>query len=1223
MEAGTLLGAEVAARYRLVRYLGDGPLGPSFEASTGEGASLGVKVVRRSLLSDETLSRYLETATALSAIRDDHLVATRDVAFDLPQGFVVFARDLLTGPNLAALLARNAPLEALAALRIVAQACSGIGSAHAVELVHRNIKPSNVFLASDDGGRLTVRICDPAVALGSAARALRGSWQHLRYASPELVSGAKDASADAGRRSDVFSLGAVLYALLTGAPPHAEASSAEALMDALASREVEALQGRASWVSASIARVVDRAISRDPVRRFSSAQALGTALRELTRGDDSVTRDDLVPLDPALCRTEEAPASKRAVSSPSGAIFSMPQRDPLLGHRLGGRYRVLRALGRGGMGAVYEVEGPTGEHFAAKVISREASRGDTQSVARFIREAHSVTKIDDVHVTRTIELGTDMELGVPFLVMELLHGRDLGALFKERGAIEPAPLLRVFTQAAMGLSAAHRQGIVHRDVKPANIFLHTSNDGALTVKICDFGLAKALQRAEDEAPSHELTRTGGILGTPMYMSPEHATNPREVDARADIWSLCASLYEGLSGQKLWTGAGSTLAELMLAICTREFPPLAEAAPWVSRPVAAIVERGLERDPDDRWPDLDAMIAAMAPHIGSGTDVSLEQIAGVDPARLSARASFAPRVPAGRSSAPTQADRPANGMPASSDEQAPPRPSPHSESGLTGPPPAPSVGDAPPARARWLVRAVAAGALALVAVVATTRPWRGGHVPVPANGPGTAIGAAKTKECAKNAECVKGHGGEPWICGPGGRCAPLASEDCKVLAEPGAAENDETVWFGTMFPLSGDLADVGAESTNAVELARREFASVSAGLPPSGGAPAAPIGLVTCDDSTNAARVAAHLTQDVHVPAVIGFRASNEVIDLASRFFVPSRTLTIATLNHSPLITKVPQPAGGPRLVWRLAASYGQTPEVMTLVIRQAIEPDLRATGGLALHERLRAAAILEDTATGLGAEDSLLEELRINDRRALDSHDDFRVYRCSATGATSTCEQHADAIVAFRPHVIIYVLTAANLVPLFRELEERWPSDAPFRPRYLENNPLDGLAPFLDEKPERRRRFLGLTPPYNDASAKLTRRYNAAFHSHLEETQIPAAQYDAFYLLAFAAFAEKERPREGTTLAATFPRLLPPAESIEVGPSTLLEVFTRLSRGEPVALDGASALLDLDLGTGERRTDFDVLCPGVGADGRSSGSIASGLRYDHIHHVLEGTRACP
>jgi serine/threonine protein kinase len=1215
MDAGTLLGAEVAGRYRLLRHIGDGPLGSSFEASVGDSSSLAVKVVLRPLMSDEALSRHLQMATGLAALRSIHLVATRDVAYDLARGLVVFARDLLRGPDLAALLGRGRGVAPLGALRIVTQACDGLGSAHAAGLSHGNVKPSNVFLEFDDADRVTVRLCDPALARRRAARsALPDAGEHWRYSAPELLAGASEP----GPRSDVFSLGAILSALLTGAPPYAEARSPEALLDALSSGEGEGLRLSASSVPAPIARVVEQATRPEPTRRFSSARELGDVLRALAGGDASVTRAALAPADPALCSTELGLIWEARLPPPA-EVLSDPAPDPLLGHRLGGRYRVLRALGRGGMGAVYEVEAPSGERFAAKVIAREVAGTDTRTVARFIREAYSATRIEDVHVVRTIELGTDMTLGVPFFVMDLLHGQDLGALLKAQGAIEPVALLRVFAQAAAGLSAAHKQGIVHRDVKPANIFLDAAADGRVAVKICDFGLAKALEQAEAEAPSHELTVTGGILGTPMYMSPEHAQNPRGVDARADIWSLCASLYEGLSGQKLWGGVGTTAAELMLAICTRDFPPLSDAAPWVSPAVAAIVERGLARRRDERWPDLDSMLAALTPHLGGTTDVSLDALRSVDAGRLSMRPA-APATPGGVSvGASTRLDTGA--------ERAPPAgegvvtPSRSTKYALTGPQVTTDAPGTPPARSQRLVRLAAGAAAVLFAAAGARWLWIASRAAAPASVAGA--GAATTRECARNAECVKKHDGEPWVCGPAGRCAPLASEDCRVLAEPTDVDNDNTLWLGTMFPLSGELASFGTLSTNGVDLARRELAAVSAGLPPHGGFPAAPVGLVACDDATNGARAAAHLMQDVHAPAVIGFRASDEVIDLAARFFIPSRALTIATLNHSPLITKVPQPAGEPRLVWRLADSYGQTPEVMSLLIRQVIEPELRAKGGLAPHEKLRAAAILEETATGLGAEDSLLGELRINDRRALDNRDDFRVFRCSAGAVTSNCARHAEAIISFRPHVVICAPTPAALLPLFRTIEDNWPAGARFRPRYLESVDLDGFAPFFDERPERRSRFFGLTPPFNDASAKLTRRYNAAFQANVEETQIPAPQYDAFYLLAFAAFVASERPRDGAALARAFARLMPPAEPFEVGPSTLLEVFGRLSRDETIALDGASALVDLDLATGERRTDFDVLCPGVGADGRASGSIASGLHYDHVHHVLSGTRACP
>jgi serine/threonine protein kinase/tetratricopeptide (TPR) repeat protein len=660
LDTDGLLGAEVAGRYRLLRQLGDGPLGASYEAQSGEVPSLAVKIVRRALLSDEALSRYLQAAASLSATRNVHLVVPRDVAYDLPRGLVVFARDLLVGPDLATFLARNGPLAPSIAVRIVAQACDGIASVHGVDLAHRSIKPANVFLEPAASSGVTVRVCDPGV--GSAPRARGGEWEHLRYGAPEVASLPKEGARESDRRADVYSLGALLYTLLSGAPPYAEATSAGALLDSFASREVDPVQTRAPWVPAPIARVVDRALSRDPARRFSSAQTLGAALRELTGGEDSVAREDLVPLDVATRRTNAEPTSDRGGRPAIVAADASPQveRDPLLGHRLGGRYRVLDTLGRGGMGTVYTVEGPGGERFAAKVISREAAGRDTLTIARFIREAHAVTKIDDPHVTRTIELGTDLTLGVPFLVMELLEGRDLGSLFKERGAIEPAPLLRVFAQAATGLSAAHAQGIVHRDIKPANVFLDVAPDGSVTVKICDFGLAKAVAQVDDDAVSHGLTRTGGVLGTPMYMSPEHVSNPRAIDERADVWSLCASLYEGLSGRRLWASAGASMAELMLAIAARPITPLREVAPWVSPAIAEIVERGLARAPEDRWQDFEAMRAALAIHTGGAMDVSIEALASVDAARLATRPAAAPRAHGANASLLTAAGPAAGG-----------------------------------------------------------------------------------------------------------------------------------------------------------------------------------------------------------------------------------------------------------------------------------------------------------------------------------------------------------------------------------------------------------------------------------------------------------------------------------------------------------------------------------------------------------------------------------
>jgi serine/threonine protein kinase/tetratricopeptide (TPR) repeat protein len=657
-ELEALTGATLGGRYELLRFIRRGALGAVFEARNASGGSVAVKVIRRALVSDDALSRLIRTASVIAGAEGRHLVPILDVGHDLERDLVFLVMPLLEDGDLASLVARTGPLAPLTAVRLALAAAEAVAAAHALDIVHRNVKPSNLFLETDASGAVTVRVADVGITgrslfLEAGLPSSRISWQ---YVSPEQAGQSKSSDRGVDRRTDVFSLGATLYELLSGAPPWSGATSMTELVAAMSSRDAVPLQDVAPWVESSIAAVVERALSRDPERRFAGADALASRLRALAGGDARVTTDMLVPIDPAL-RSFAAPRlpdqapSAFAPTIDSGAAIGAPA-DPLVGHRLGGRYVVRRLLGHGGMGAVYEVEASGGARFAAKVILRDIADQNVALLARFLREGRSVTRIQDVHVTRTIELGTDITLGVPFIVMERLEGRDLGALFQERGAIEPVPLLRVFIQAARGLAAAHAEGVVHRDIKPANVFLHAPDAALpLTAKICDFGLAKATASLGVEHSSHELTRSGGMLGTPLYMSPEHATSARNVDPRTDVWSLCVSLYEGLSGKKPWAGITS-LGELIAAICTRPVPSLAEAAPWLDPAIVAVVEKGLERDLDVRWHRMDALVEALLPLAGGSDEVRLSDLVPVDARRRAMRARLSPRAdtwaPAGSS-----------------------------------------------------------------------------------------------------------------------------------------------------------------------------------------------------------------------------------------------------------------------------------------------------------------------------------------------------------------------------------------------------------------------------------------------------------------------------------------------------------------------------------------------------------------------------------------------
>ncbi len=269
----------------------------------------------------------------------------------------------------------------------------------------------------------------------------------------------------------------------------------------------------------------------------------------------------------------------------------------LAGYRLGDR------LGQGGMGAVHEALSPSGERVAVKVMTRASD--DPVAVRRFLREVRAMRAIEHRHVVRVLDAGDD---GTPFLVMERLDGTDLASLLRRAGALEPAATARVFVQAARGLAAAHARGIVHRDLKPSNLFLHEES-GVLVTKLCDFGVAKSVTGADELAGSIELTHTGGLLGSPLYMSPEQASNARDADARSDLWSLSLSLYEALSGQRPWARC-STVGQLILAICTEDLPPLGDLAPWVSPALAGVVHRGLAREAHRRWASSDELADAL-------------------------------------------------------------------------------------------------------------------------------------------------------------------------------------------------------------------------------------------------------------------------------------------------------------------------------------------------------------------------------------------------------------------------------------------------------------------------------------------------------------------------------------------------------------------------------------------------------------------------------------
>ncbi len=304
----------------------------------------------------------------------------------------------------------------------------------------------------------------------------------------------------------------------------------------------------------------------------------------------------------------------------------------MLGRTLDDRYLILRQIGQGGMGAVYEARHVgTNRRVAVKVILKEAMMGE--QIARFQREARIVGAVESQHITQVFDTGVDRATGCPYIAMEYLDGDDVHVLLRRNGPLPVDLAMRVASQACAGLSRAHDAGVVHRDIKSGNLFLHKNEPGSRIVKLLDFGIAKVGHELGDGG----ITKTGALVGSPLYMSPEQARG-RPCDPRSDIFSLGVTLYEMLGGRRPFEDV-TQLGELIVKICSEPARWIQDVAPWVPAELAGVVQRALAIEPSGRYQSAAEMAAALRAMLPAGHHVDEAMLVPIDP---SLRSRVAPR-----------------------------------------------------------------------------------------------------------------------------------------------------------------------------------------------------------------------------------------------------------------------------------------------------------------------------------------------------------------------------------------------------------------------------------------------------------------------------------------------------------------------------------------------------------------------------------------------------
>jgi serine/threonine protein kinase len=494
------VGTLVLGKLRVERVLGAGGMGTVYEVLHELTRSrMALKVLHPERAADgDAVVRFVREAGALGELESPALPRVFDVG-RLDDGSAYLLMELLRGETLRALLAREGRVSGSRAARIVRDALMGLAVVHERGIVHRDLKPDNVLVAESPAGP-TVKLLDfgaykrlEAEPDGQGSLTSEGHVVGtIHYLSPERLDGGGERAPSA----DLWSLGVVLYELVTGELPF-QGKTAAAVARTIARCAPSPPRLRVPSLSPELERVIARALAADPASRFRDARAFADALA--------------------------------------------PIADDHLRDVVDGRFEVLGLLGSGAMGTVHEVlDRETGAHRALKRLATHAS-ADASRRARFEREAALLAEIEHPHVARVLGSGVDPATDAPYLVLERLEGSDLATLLERDGRLSPSETIELVRQLAEGLDAVHARGVVHRDLKPGNVFVRRTG-AALHVTLLDFGVAKLL---DDDGLA--LTRDTGAPGTPLTMAPEQASGGA-VGPAADRYALGHVAFAALVGR---------------------------------------------------------------------------------------------------------------------------------------------------------------------------------------------------------------------------------------------------------------------------------------------------------------------------------------------------------------------------------------------------------------------------------------------------------------------------------------------------------------------------------------------------------------------------------------------------------------------------------------------------------------------------------------------------